>query len=76
MEIPTLQVTVLAIPEVQIVERVQEQFVEIIKVGPHERVQQLVFEHIGGRARASDPGTDCGSCHGDSPGSLFLVCAF
>ena len=38
VEIPTVDVIVLEIPEVQIVERIQEHFVEIIKVGLQERV--------------------------------------
>ena len=33
---------VLEIPEVQIVEKIQEQIVVIIKVGPQERVQRTV----------------------------------
>ena len=46
MEIPTVQVVVLELPEVQIVERIQEQTVVIIKVGPQERVQQRTVERV------------------------------
>ena len=46
MEIPTVQLIVLELPEVQIVERIQEQTVVIIKVGPQERVQQRTVEQI------------------------------
>ena len=47
VEIPTVQVNALEIPEVQIVERIQEQIVVIIKVGPQERVQQRTVGQIG-----------------------------
>ena len=33
-------------PQVQVVERTQEQIVEPIEVLPHERVQQFTAEHI------------------------------
>ena len=47
LEIPTVQVIALGIPHVWIVERIQEQIVVIIKVGPQERVQQRTVEQIG-----------------------------
>ena len=47
VEIPTVHVSALEIPEVQIVERIQEQIVVIIEVGPQEPVQQRTVEQIG-----------------------------
>ena len=50
VEISTLQVIVLEIPEVQFVVRIQEQSVEITKItkeDPQERVQQHTVEQIG-----------------------------
>ena len=47
VEIPTVHVSALEIPEFQIVERIQEQIVVIIEVGPQERVQHRSVEQIG-----------------------------
>ena len=47
LEISIVQVIVSETPKVQIVERIQEQIVVIIEVGPQERVQQRTVEQIG-----------------------------
>ena len=47
VEITIVLVIVLEIPEVHIVERIQEQIVVIIKVGSQERVQQRTIGQIG-----------------------------
>ena len=48
VDIPTVQdpVIIQDVPEVQVVERIQEQAVDPIKVVPEERVQQHIVEQI------------------------------